>query len=461
MFVGRKKEMERLEKLCSRSKFDLCAIYGRRRVGKTTLINEFCKGKHAISYLATKESKDIQLRVLVSLMHTTLCPDDPMPSFSDFSSVFSYYDKFFCNGLILVIDEFPYLAEADKSIQSVLQKFIDTRWKERNMTLILCGSSLSFMEEQLLGEKAPLYGRVTCQMKLEALKLNDLKDYGWSYSPSDLVTLYAITGGIPAYMAQINPDLDVFENIASMFLDKSAMLFNEVDNLLKEEFQEPRIYASILRAIANGKCSLNEISQFVGLASTSAMSYISRMISLNLVARCAPLGSSNKERNRIYQINDSFFLFYYRFVVPMGSFINADNPGPVLAKIKVELDNYMGLVWERMCLAWMFTEKAVSISPFVYEEAGRWWGGSRKTHSQVEIDILAWDRISAIIGECKWNKAPLDLSVLVETQKKAEEIIRERKYIFLFSKSGFEPTLHSLAQSRDDLYLISLEDMLE
>ena len=460
MFVGRKREMAILEKAYADEGFDFIAIYGRRRVGKTTLINEFCKGRRCASFLSTKASRDILLRDYSEVLHQALCPDMVMPTFTDFTTLFAFYDRYFDDGVVIVIDEFPYMVESDKSLPSIIQKFIDTRWQQRNMTLILCGSSMSFMEEQILDEKSPLYGRVSSSIKLEALKPGELLEYGWRYSDEDMMTLYAITGGIPAYLKHVDSDKDIIENISSMFLDRSAYLFNEVDNLLKEELKEPRIYSSILNAISNGKSSLNDIAQFVGIETNGASSYLAKLISLKLVSKTAPLGSSDKERNNIYLINDSFFMFYYRFVSPMKSFINADNPFPALLKIRDGLSRYMGLVWEQICIDWMHSWTAMQNSPFIYDEVGRWWGGSARTKRQVEIDILAWNRNSAIIGECKWWNAKVDATVYADALRKAEEIRRDNRYIYLFSKSGFTDDLVAMGKSSDHLKLISLPDIL-
>ena len=274
------------------------------------------------------------------------------------------------------------------------------------------------------------------------------------------MTLYAITGGIPAYLKRVNPNIDIMENISAMFLDRSAYLFNEVDNLLKEELKEPRIYSSILNAISNGKSSLNDIAQFVGIETSGASAYLAKLISLKLVSRTSPLGSSDKERNNIYLINDSFFMFYYRFISPMKSFINADNPFPAMEKIRNGLSRYMGLVWERICIDWMHSLDAMQNSPFIYDEVGRWWGGSARTRKQVEIDVLAWNRESAIIGECKWWNDKVDTSVYSDALKKADEIRRDDKYIYLFSKSGFTDDLAVMAAGSSKLRLVSLSDIL-
>ena len=236
--------------------------------------------------------------------------------------------------------------------------------------------------------------------------------------------------------------------------------FNEVDNLLKEEFKEPRIYSSILNAISNGRTSLNDIALFIGLETSRTSAYIAKLISLGLISRTAPLGASVKERKSIYLIRDSFLTFHYRFVSPMRSFINADNPFPAMMRIKDGLSRYMGTVWEQICLDWMLSWQAMKSSPFLYEEVGRWWGGRARTMKQLEVDILAWDKENAIIGECKWWSDKIGMDVYKSVLSKAQEINRKRKYIYLFSKSGFSDELSALASVSDDLRLFTLDDIL-
>ena len=365
------------------------------------------------------------------------------------------------DGLIIVIDEFPYMAESDKAISSILQKFIDTSWKKKNITLILCGSSMSFMEEQVLNEKAPLYGRVTAQLKLEAFSLQDMKQYGWRYSNEDLASLYAVTGGIPDYLAQVNPDLPVEENISRMFLDSSSKLFNEVDNLLKEEFREPRIYSSILKAIANGKVSLNEISQYVGIASVAVQPYLTKLITIGIVSRLSPVGSGIRKRNNIYVIQDSFFVFYYRFISANLSFINSGNADIVLDRIREGFPNYMGPVWENICTKWFFSRDAIKSLPFIFDSIGRWWGGNKATRKQTELDILAFNDDSAIIGECKWWNIKVSCDVYYKLLKNSEVVNKQSKYYFLFSKSGFTDELIRLANNDEKIRLISLDEIME
>ena len=464
MFYCRENELSKLNKRYKGEQFECVVIYGRRRVGKTALINEFCKDKKNIYFSALDTTASENLRTLSRAIYESRNPDITITSAPEFRS---YDDAFAEIGqmskdqrLIFVIDEYPYLAKSEPSISSRLQHLIDRQWSNGRLFLILCGSSMSFMEEQVLNEKAPLYGRVTAQIKLEALSVDEMKQFNWNYSDEDIVSLYAVTGGIPDYIAEVNPELSLYDNISEMFLDKSSKLFNEVDNLLKEEFKEPRIYSSILKAISNGKVSLNEISQYAGVAPTSVQSYISKLITLGLVSRISPLGSCGKERNSIYAILDSFFVFYYRFISPNISFINSDNADIVLERIKEWFSHYMGPVWEHICHNWFFKKDVISSLPFIFDEIGKWWGGNKATRKQTEIDILVCNDDSAIISECKWRSEETGLDVYNKVITNGEVINKKNKYYYLFSKAGFTEELKQMVLKESYVRLITLSDVL-
>jgi AAA+ ATPase superfamily predicted ATPase len=232
MFIGRQAELESLNKHYHRDAFQFAVFYGRRRVGKTTLINEFCKDKKAIYFVATESPMKDNLEALSDRILAVLAPDAPRSPFKSFRDAIEYvFERSAIERVILVIDEYPYLAESDKSVSSVLQAIIDKYHSESKLFLILCGSSMSFMENQVLGYKSPLYGRRTCQYKILPFRYWECAKMLPGFTDEEKITLYGITGGVPEYVSRINSNLPLRENVRELFFDTSGRFFEEPSNL--------------------------------------------------------------------------------------------------------------------------------------------------------------------------------------------------------------------------------------
>lgn len=277
MFTGRKKELKKLESMYQEDTFQFAVIYGRRRIGKTTLISEFLKDKKAISYIAIEGTMKENLAGLSLAVMRGLSDGNSFPEavYPDFESLLSGIDQR-CREqrLVLAIDEYPYLAASYPAISSMLQKHIDTCWKDSHLFLILCGSSMSFMENQVLGYKSPLYGRRTAQFKIKPFTFFESREMLEQFEPEEQAVLYGVTGGVPEYLNRIQENQTVDENLLSLFFDDNGMLFEEPTNLLKQEMREPASYHSVISAIASGASKLNEIAMKVGLESSACSNHI-------------------------------------------------------------------------------------------------------------------------------------------------------------------------------------------
>jgi AAA+ ATPase superfamily predicted ATPase len=290
MFVGRKSELELLNKYYNKNNFHLSVIYGRRRVGKTTLINEFCKNKKTVYFVALESTAKENLELLSKQILAVLAPNAPQNSFPSFYEAVNYifeYSK--TERVIFVIDEYPYLAESDKSVSSVIQAAIDKYQQDSNLFLILCGSSMSFMENQVLGYKSPLYGRRTCQFKIMPFNYFESSEMLYNFSGEDKIILYGITGGIPEYISRIDNSLSVAENAEELIFNPSGRLFEEPSNLLKQELKMPQTYNGIITAIASGSSKLNEIATKTGIETSQCSNMINTLISLELVRKDYPV----------------------------------------------------------------------------------------------------------------------------------------------------------------------------
>lgn len=460
MFVGREKELSTLNKLYESDKFELMVIYGRRRVGKTTLINEFIKDKKAIFYPSIDSNEKQNLELFSSSIMSAI-GIEANTIFNDFSSAFDYIYEISKNErLILVIDEYPYLANCYGGISSLLSSFIDHKFLNSKLYIILCGSSLSFMENQVLGYQSPLYGRRTGQMKILPFKFNECRHYYSKFNNEDLAVIYGITGGIPLYMSKINENISIKDNIIENFFDTSSYLFEEPSNLIKQECREPMQYNAIIKAIATGSTKLGEISQVSGINDTGAVSnYITKLISLGLVEKEYPYHTKATKKS-LYKLSDSMFQFWYRFVSSNLSLIQQGAGERVYKKIAEQIPAYMGYVFEEICKQYLWQENLKGNLPIDFSDMGRWWGNDPIKKSETEIDILADnENKEAIFAECKWRNELTDVAELEELLHQSKLFNYNKSILILFSKSGFTENCHKVANKMDNVLLISFKDM--
>ena len=321
MFIGREAELQFLNDKYEENKGQLIVLYGRRRVGKTETLREFCKGKPHIFFSCTQTTDRVQLaKFSKQLLKEDIPAKQYVTEFADWEKAFRaildlpYGDE----KKLVIIDEFPYMCRGNKSIPSILQNLWDAEFKNSNVMLILCGSAMSFIEKELLAEKNPLYGRATGIYKMKEMGFYDAIKFFPDYSPKDKVITYAVLGGIPHYLNQWNPKLSVAENIKRNILTKGCILYSEVDFLLHQELRETPIYNSIIEAVALGNTKLNDISQKSLVEDTSKTSvYLKNLIELGIVEREFSVDAGIKEQantNRgTYRLTDNFFRFWYAF----------------------------------------------------------------------------------------------------------------------------------------------------
>lgn len=445
MFAGRQKELKKLERMYQEDCFQFAVIYGRRRVGKTTLIAEFAKGKAAISYIAIEGTMKENLD---GLSHAAMKWRGSNAVYNDFETLFTDIDRI-CKKerIILSIDEYPYLAASYPAISSILQRHIDTCWKDSHLFLILCGSSMSFMENQVLGYKSPLYGRRTAQFRIRPFTFFESREMLDGFTPEEQAVLYGVTGGVPEYLTRIKKSLSVDENITSLFFDDNGTLFEEPVNLIKQEMREPASYHSIISAIAGGASKLNEIAVKTGLESSACSNFMTSLIQIGIVEKERPITEKESSRKTIYHLQDSMFLFWYRFVRPnttaiamgTGDFVYSDF-------VKPQLNAFMGSIFEEICRQYLYRSDVYRTLPFFFGKLGRWWGTNPAKKQEEEIDIVALGENQMLLGECKWRNAKVDISVLQTLLERGGLFTCPEKYYYVFSKSGFDKSTEGLAK---------------
>lgn len=466
MFFARKRELEELNYRYQNNHFECMILYGRRRVGKTSLINEFCKDKKVIYFPALKETVQGNLEVLSKAVQTYKDPHAVSSyqynSFQDaFDEIGRIADE---ERIIFVIDEYPYLAKADPSISSRLQHLFDLHWKNGKMFLILCGSSISFMEDQVLAYESPLYGRRTGQIFLKPMTYKDSAEFTPSLDLQTNAEVYGITGGIPLYIEKLDVRKDLDSALLRNFFNTSSYLFEEPENLLKQELREPAVYNAVIKAVAEGSTSLNEISTKTGIQTASCTAYIRVLTNLGIITRETPFGEKEGKRS-VYRISDPFFRFWYRFVPDnMGAIATGRIQKTYSRVIKPYLHDYMGPVFEQMCSDYLMMYD--DNMPIDLNTIGRWWGTDPKEKKQIEIDLIgssagAGSDKEYIAASCKFRNREFTMKDLQELQNYSRVFSDHAVFhYYVFSIGGFKEDVIETAE-KENIRLVTLKEMYE
>lgn len=457
-FINRTIELAALNEQYATDGASLMVIYGRRRVGKTTLIKEFIKDKRALYFLANEENETIGIRnfteVLAEYTGQTYLKN---ASFENWKDVFEIFLKYNQNKKkLLIIDEFPYIVTANPAFPSILQWVWDTWFIHQNVMLILCGSLINMMEKHALNYGSPLYGRRTGQIKLKQVDFMHYAQFYEDMPYRDLIEHYAVTGGVPKYIELFNGKKNLYNEVSRLMLTPSGLLFEEPEFLLRREVDEIGSYFSIIKSIADGNHKAGKICTDIGVKQTSLPKYLKTLIDMDILEREVPVTDSNPEKSKtsLYQIKDNFLRFWFRFIYPERGRLEMGQSNYVLEKIKANfIDNHVAYVYESVCRSELW-QLAIS-SNLQFNKQGRWWNNNE------EIDIVALDSSGKdiIFAECKYRIQPMDIDVFYNLlQKKAlvpwKKEDRREKFV-LFSISGFTGRLQELAKERDDLLLVA------
>lgn len=472
MFIGRTRELEFLNDCYRSQKAELVVVYGRRRIGKTELLKEFCKDKANIFYTCREFTDNVQLKSFTDKVHTY-----HLPAF-DYIDCFADWEKAFSTVLhvptdqkkILVIDEFPYACKVNESIPSILQVLWDEKLQYENIMIILCGSSMSFIEKKLLAEKKPLYGRATGIYKMSPLPYTDAIKFFPNYSDEDKMTAYSILGGIPHYLRQFDPNASIQENVIKKILNKGSALYSEVEFLLRQELREPAVYNTVIESIALGNTAFNDILTSTKIEKSKASVYLKNLVELGIVKKEVPsLKTKSKQISAskgIYVLTDNFFRFWFAFAFRNFTDLERDDAeGVWYNEVEPNLHDFSSKAFEDVCLDYLYILNKSNKLPFRMSTAGRFWGKTNKvidgkpTSIAIEIDILAADKGKSnyILGECKFKNETFDLGELKKLQQKF--YFKGTPYYYLFALSGFTDAVKNEASTQNNISLFTLSDL--
>lgn len=422
-FKDRKNETKEIDEVLNSEKFEFIIVYGRRRVGKTELILHLIKNKKSIYYLGVGKNN------LERFYNSCLEFDENIKNLKrDFEVLLDYFkDK----AEVIVIDEFQNLIKEDRNILNILQSVVDTKLKNSKLKLVLLGSSVSIITSKVLDYKSPLYGRRTSSMKLKPVNFYDIKEFFPKSDCEELVEIYGFADGIPYYLIRI--DQPFWKFLEKETTEERSFLKDEIDFLMKYEFDDAGTYKLVIEAIANGKTKLGEIKDFIKLSRTDLGPYLKNLIGVDMIKREVPVTENIKSRSGRYYLKDNFLRFWFRYIYPNLSAIESK-----VFKVNVIKNNYseyLGGVFEEISKQYLTKNKI-----FEFTKLGRWWFKDK------EIDIVALneEKKEILLGECKWKEKVNALEVLKELEEKADFVDwnkgKRKETFVVFAKSFSKKT---------------------
>ena len=451
-FVDREVELDVLTDRYESDAAEFIVIYGRRRLGKSELVRQSIDGRDdAIYYQAVESTAQNQLEQFVDVAAAQFPPIRNVRQ--DWELLLQTLGE---QNAIVVIDEFPFLIEEDSSLPSRIQRVWDMHLQETEMTLVLIGSAISVMEDKVLAGGAPLYGRRTATIDLEPLPIAAAHRFFPAYDAETAILTWAIYGGTPYYLQTIDSDESLATNVQQSILSEQGLLYTEPEFLLRTELRQPNTYFSILRALAHGRRTPNEIAGMAGVESQSLSTYLQKLRRLRLVERHIPVTASPKSSKRgRYRINAPLFRFWFRFVYGNQDRLRVLGEDAYDEFVAPELADYVSPLFERLC-----QRRLPSLVDRQFRDIGQWWF---KEH---ELDVLGLTTEGLVAGECKFTSTPVSEGVLANLERTTAEVQwsdgpadTEPLYV-LFSRSGYTDDLEQTAAARDDVRLFGLSDII-
>ncbi|MFQ5856569.1 MAG: ATP-binding protein [Anaerolineae bacterium] len=466
MFLNRVNELADLEARYGSGRAEFVVLWGRRRVGKTSLAWAFCQGKPHVFFFSERASSDYLLRTFSQALRaaaepgTTIAPDFSYP---DWYTAFRQTRELASGErFVVVIDEFPYLAESASGASTALQKAWDLHLSTSRLFLVLTGSTLSVMSRHVLDASAPLYGRHTWALELKPLLIYDLPPFLPAYTPTQLVETYAVVGGMPGYVQQFDDRRPVLDNVARQIISVSGALFGTARLTVFEELADPGLNFKVLEVIAGGAHKPADIARLAAIHDRHRLRRILlRLIEVGLVAARRPLTRDRgRQRQPGYFVADPYLRFWFRYVKPhVGLLEMREGEDLVLEEVRGRWAQLVALAWEEVAGIHLWRLSARRQFPFRLEEVGSWFSG------RAQLDVVGLNRRErrVVFGEAKWRRQPATVQTLERLQERARAWLGRdpdwEVHYALFARA-FGPALLELAAAEGDVHLYTPEDVL-
>ena len=455
-FKGRLLELDSLQKKFDSDEFQMIILYGRRRIGKTELMNEFIRTHKCscISFTASEQSEKELLSIMTETVLNELAPDmKGMVEFPGFEKLFEFIgNKAKDERIIFFIDEYPYLAKQCPYIQSVLQKIIDQIWKQTKLFFVLCGSLVAFMKDEVLAESAPLHGRASMELKLQPFNYRDTAEFVQQYNFEEKAVVYGLTNGVAKYIEQFDDKKTLEKNIIDEYFSFGGYFTEEqVKTIITSEKQNPALYNSIVSAIATGHTRNSEIAGCVGM---NDITYPLKML------QKAEIIEKREAKKPYYILNDSMLVFWFKYVNRAVSLINAGKGEKYyLDSVSHQLHDFMGSVFEKMCKEYLIMKSGEEEFPIITEidnfqqtiidDAGK--------KKQIEVDIIGKNgKDTLVLGECKFKNEMVDKETFESFLEKTSYIKSKKLLLCMFSLNGYTDYVK---ENAGDVRLLTLEDL--
>jgi AAA+ ATPase superfamily predicted ATPase len=454
-FVGRSHELDELNRLISRQEAQFILVYGRRRVGKTTLLLRWAEasGRAYIYWVATRDTPAQVRQGFIRAIWRWAHPESQaVPRFDNWQNALETAAQLIGNQpAILIMDEFSYAVESDPSLPSHLQAAWDRLFKDSNTSIVLAGSHIGMMAD-LMAYHAPLYGRFTAQLAVDPLRFSALEEFLPRYTTAERVAVYAVTGGVPAYLERFDDALSLSENLRELFMRRTSLFRTEPFFLIGDVIRrETQTYEAILKSIASGDRTPQDIGRTLGLASSYLSPYLKQLEALHLVKRRIPATIPPERREKTktsqYHMSDPYLRFYFRFIAPNAELIEQELTNVLWGRISDQFRAFVGMTaFEDLCREWVLVKARTGSLSVTPEVVGSHWS----TDSQIDVVAINWHDKTILLGECKWGVKAVGRTVIRELIDKTPKVVPgevwQVHYAF-FARAGF--TSAALKEAQD------------